>query len=99
MRFFQTTTNYSFYSINTVWRVFSKWVEVWADHLAEAELEVEVEVITVVALEIAEAIVGAGAEAGTDAIDLEQCFSTGGPRPTSGPQSFFGGPPNFHNFG
>jgi len=29
---------------------------------------------------------------------LGQCFSTGGPRPSSGPQSSFGGPPGFFYF-
>jgi len=29
---------------------------------------------------------------------LEQWFSTGGPRPSGGPQRFVSGPPNFSNF-
>jgi hypothetical protein len=29
---------------------------------------------------------------------LDQCFSTGGPRPSSGPRSSFGGPPGFFFF-
>ena len=68
--FFQITINYRF---DSIWRVFLKWVEVWADLVAEAELEVGVkaEVFTAVALEIAEAIVGARVAAAIDAIDHE----------------------------
>ena len=71
--FFQITINYRFGLIINVWKVFSKWVEVWADLVAEAELEVgvKVEVFTAVALEIAEAIVGARVAAAIDAIDHE----------------------------
>ena len=29
---------------------------------------------------------------------LEQCFSTGRPRPTIGPRNYFGGPPIFSHF-
>jgi len=33
-----------------------------------------------------------------DPCGLEQCFSTGGPRPSGGPQRSLSGPPNLYHF-